>query len=434
MALRQTITIATLLLLLTASIVPVVFVKGDDPLQGAWVDTIDGVLVMHLQGTPYNMGYQHGMLLGEKARQNLRAILAFSQKYGYTQEKLLATWTAAKPYVPAEYIEEMQGLADATNTTLDQVGIAHIVPSFLHCSSFAAWGNATSDGRLIYARSFDFPLYIQDPTSKTLLQDNAVLIIREPSDGYASVDPSLAGMVGSDGGFNERGVAIDVLSCWSNDERHAGTPMMFRQRMILDHAANLTEALAILDANRTEGWNCIAADTTQGIAVEQTANHSYYGAWDDPIEATTPFWQIPSIVRRTNIFIDPQTAATQRDLYNPRVLPILSFLLGKSKLGWNIVPAYLPWRHYLVLSHSLENTRGNLTLNTSMTLLRHVYDGTADPLFHLFVRLHLYCTLHQWVACPQTGEMLIAFATGKHNAFTQPVHAFTLQELRDHQP
>ncbi len=436
MRLHQTIMIVSIILLLSMPVVPTLAVEHGGLLQGAWVDTIDGVLVLHLEGTPYAMGYQHGTLLGERARQDLRAIVAFAEHYGYSSQDLLNAWSAAQPYIPSEYIEEMQGIADATNVSLDQVAMAHMVPSFLHCSSFAAWGNATVDGQLYYARSFDFPLYIRDPVSGALVQDNVVLIVREPTGGYASVDPSFAGMVGSDGGFNEHGIATDVLSCWSNDERHAGTPLMFRQREILDHAASLSEALAILDGNRTEGWNCILADGTTrcGYAIEQTANVSYAGTWDDPVEATPPFWQIPQVVRRTNLFIDPATAETQRDIYNPRLLPILSYLTGKSKLGWNIVPAYLPWRHYRALSQCLDDQWGRLDLNTSMAILRSVYNGTADPLFYQFVRLRLYCTIHQWVACPQTGEMLIDWAQGKHNAWGEPVHHFTLQDLMNHTP
>jgi hypothetical protein len=421
--------------MISATITPAFLVTGraqNEP----WLDEIDGITVLHLVGTPYEMGYQQGSLLKEQALQDSRAILASAEHYGYTRQQLLDGWTQALPYIPASIIQEMQGLADAANITLEDVAIAQIVPSFVHCSVFAAWGSATPDGKLYYARSFDFPLSIKDPLTQTLIQDNTILVIREPTDGYTSLYPSFAGMVGSVGGINDQGIATAVLSCWSNDETRNGTPMTFRQQEVLDHAATLTEAAAILNANRTEGWNFILADGTTpiGYAVEQTATALYQGIWDDPVETTRPFTKIPEVVRRTNIFIDPDTAATQRERYDPRILPILSYLTGKSKLGYFIVPGYLPWRHYQALTSELQNQWGALNASTSMNVLRSVYNGTTDPVFHLFVALRLYCTPNQWVACPQTGDFLFACASGRSDAWRQPIHHFTLQELKDHSP
>lgn len=422
------------LVVISTSMIPLVSAAGSGHSSGPWLDEIDGVQVLHLIGTPYEMGFQHGSLLREEILQDQRAILATAEKLGHTQSQLLEAWDTARPFVPSALIEEMQGLADAVNVSLDQVAMVQMIPSFVHCSVFAAWDNATVDGRLYYARSFDFPLTIQDPESGVFVQDNAVLIVREPQDGHASLSLSIAGLIGSTGGFNDQGITTAVLSCWSNDETKAGTPMTFRQQTMLDEATSFSDALAILNTNRTEGWNFIVANTTRGVAVEQTANLSYQGSWDDPVEATRPFWPIPNVVRRTNLFISPQTAATQRERYNPRLLPILSYLTGKSKLGWFIVPAYLPWRHYQALSKSLESAWGSIDQNRSMQILRGVYNGSVDPVFHLFVALHLYCTIHQWVVCPATGEILISFAHGSANAWSQPIHRFTLDELRSHIP
>ena len=40
-----------------------------------WLERIDGYLVLHLKGTPYEMGYQHGTLLKDHARANLQYLL-----------------------------------------------------------------------------------------------------------------------------------------------------------------------------------------------------------------------------------------------------------------------------------------------------------------------------------------------------------------------
>jgi hypothetical protein len=68
-----------------------------------------------------------------------------------------------------------------------------------------------------------------------------------------------------------------------------------------------------------------------------------------------------------------------------------------------------------------------------MTVIRETYNGSADPVFALAVRLHLYTALHQWAACPQTGEFLLCQASGTTNAWMEPVHAFSLPDLLRHQ-
>lgn len=431
---RPQLIIACLFILICTTLTPTFATPSTSTRQGPWLHTIDGLQVMHLVGTPYEMGYQHGTFLKTQALQDQRAILREARLFGYTEDDLLTVWHHAQPYIPTDTLQELQGLADAANLSLDTVAIAQMVPSLVHCSVFAAWNNATTDGRLYYARSFDFPLTIHDPDTNTYIQDNFVLIIREPTNGYASLTPAYAGLIGTVGGLNTQGITTAVLSCWSNDETRNGTPMTFRQQQVLDHAATLTQASAILNTNRTEGWNFILANTTTGYAVEQTATTLYQGTWNNPTEDTTPFYHLPNIVRRTNIFINTTTAATQRDRYNPRILPLLSYLTGKSKLGYFIVPAYLPWRHYQALSTELQNTYGNLNLTSSMNVLRRIYNGTTDPVFHLFVILGFYATLNQWTACPQTGDFDIACAHGTQNAFTQPIHHYNIHDLLNYTP
>ena len=86
--------------------------------QGAgWLESVDGYLVLHLKGTPYEMGLQHGKLLGDHVRENLRFIL---QEQGdktlvaggplrVTAKSLLpGIVEVQRPYVAAKYWDEMR--------------------------------------------------------------------------------------------------------------------------------------------------------------------------------------------------------------------------------------------------------------------------------------------------------------------------------------
>ena len=41
-----------------------------------WLEEVGGYPVLHLKGTPYEIGYQHGALLKDRVHSNLRGILS----------------------------------------------------------------------------------------------------------------------------------------------------------------------------------------------------------------------------------------------------------------------------------------------------------------------------------------------------------------------
>lgn len=402
----------------------------------AWLRKINGVRVLHVTGSSYDMGYQHGSLLEDECLENLRAYQRLAEQVGFTYDDFLVLWSEMEEYIPLRYHEEMQGMADALDLPFETIAIGNIMTVWVHCSGFAAWGPATIHGELIHGASLDYPLRIRDPVSEKTVQDNFVVIFREPTGGYASLDPSYAGLTGSAGGFNEQGVAVNVHTCWSHDETVRGTPMVFRLRMILDNASDVNHGLTILENETTRGWNFIISGGQEytGFAVEQTGNISYSGTWNHPTESTAPFWSIDSVVRRTNIYINQTTAATQRTIYDPRIFPILGYLFGVNSLGWSRTAPFSPWLHYKELSEELVQNWGNLNLEMGMEVFRRVYNGNTSVLFSLFQLLRFYTTLHQWVATPSTGDMLLSVARNNRSAYTQPIHHLNLFELLESMP
>jgi len=93
--------------------------KIDTVLKGGWLKEINGIKVLYISGTHYEMGYQHGYLLRNETRENLRAFLNNTH---YSYEKLLEIWNITKNFIPKEYIEELRGLADGAGIKFEDVG------------------------------------------------------------------------------------------------------------------------------------------------------------------------------------------------------------------------------------------------------------------------------------------------------------------------
>lgn len=397
-------------------------------LDGGKITTKNNITILFLNGSYYQMGYQQGYLLGEQIKQNIRAFINYSK---IPMNILIETWDIMKDYVPDEYIQEIQGIADGSGLGFEEViaGYMVIVRETMACFGFSAWSNATKDGNLIHVRSFDQPLEIIDPVSGKNAYENSIIVVRKPENGFASISPTIAGTPHSGGGINSMGIALGQQVCWSKDQTLEGTPALFKTLMVLDHAENIDDAVKILTTNNTLGWNYIVSDAKIpiGYAVEITANNTYIGTWNNSVESNHPFWEIKDVVRRTNFFLEPNIASTQRDNFNPSGIISFLKLLKRTDIFFAV------WRSYRAISKDLDNNWGTLNLDSTMNLIRSGYSGKTDPLLRLIVFLAEGTSFNRawniWVADPITGDILVCFAEDDKIAFESPIHHFNMFEL-----
>ena len=397
-------------------------------LRGGRLEFCDEVKILFINGTYYEMGYQHGYLLKNEIHENIRAFIQRVEKES-SYNTLLNIWNTTKLFVPSCYIDEMQGITDGADISFEELAVSYmyVVEKDLNCFTYAAWSDATKDGKLYHIRSLDFPLNIKDSNTSKYIQENSILIVHEPSGGLKSLIPSIAGWINFYQGINEKQVSIGVQVCWSSDQTLKGIPAMFKVQKILDSAEDFNDAVEILTSNKTLGWNYIISDAKNhiGYAVETSANHTYVGTWNNSVEEKYPFWDIKCVVRRTNFFIEPTLAATQRTRYNPGgLIGFFKIFSGES--------FFLLWRKYKSMSEEIDKNWGKIDLNSSISLLRKVYTGKTD--FFMFISVNFLKTgilsdFHQWSACPETGEFVISFADAKNNSHETQLHYFNLNEL-----
>ena len=357
-------------------------ISKDNPLDGGWLEEQNGIKIIHLSGSNYDMGYQHGYLLSDEIGISMRAQLAAFEKIGYSYERLVEIWNIMDDYLPNEYKEEMQGMADGSGMTFEEISVMCMLPAMFNhiiedaCTEISLWGDATLDGKLYHVRSFDWSLSLSDPETGTPLYNTTILIVRDPDVGYRSLIPEFPGAVGSWHGINEKGIAIGENSCMTYDSTYHGICPWFRMRMVLDYASNSEDAIDILTSNRTCGTNFVLSDANVpiGYALDQTASISYVGTWNDPVEGTRPFWQIKDVVRRVPQYVHPECAEVEinRFRYNPGGL--FGLLLSISRKSF----MFVGWTHYKALSNEIEKRYGTLDLDGLMVMLRDEYVGDTD--------------------------------------------------------
>jgi len=431
-------TSVTLCILLSCFLLPLAqSILGEtttyNPLEGGWVEECDGVTIVHVSGSYYEMGYQYGYLLKEKIQQNYRAVSSMSLKEIYRE------WDDFENYIPQEYKEELQGIADGAELPLEKVIDLNFAGPFeedVACCGMVAYGPSTKDNKLYHLRSFDMPTHYKDPLTGIYAHENIVLVIRQPSKGYASITPSIAGDICHTAGFNEKGICIGWTTGFSGDEVSHGLPRWFKVKMVLDSSSTLNNALDIIKTSPRISWTCLVSDwkIPEARVIEQTANFSYIGSWKNETESLYPFWQIPYVIRRTNLFIDPALATLQRRHYNPSMFPFLSAVLRTNILKGTMLPGSIPWLHYQALSRGIEKYWGRLDVNSTMKMLRDVYRGKTDGRFFAVQLLRGYTSWYQWVVCPETGDLAIAFASRHKLSYRNPVHHFNFFDLLQEEP
>lgn len=213
----------------------------------------DAMHLVTLWGTPYEMGYAHGKLGGDRIKAFYqRMILAMAIGMKVKVEALDEAWAQMEPFVAEHHKEEMRGLADGAGVPLQMVQRAHAIPdlSEFNCTFFAAWGDATPDGRLHQIRALDY-------ATQAGIQDEPALIVCKPEGRNAFVNIAWLGFIGCVSGMNEKHIALSEIGEHFGDEVEtlAGEPMPFLMRRVLEEANSLDEAIAIFkQANRTSSF------------------------------------------------------------------------------------------------------------------------------------------------------------------------------------
>lgn len=169
--------------------------------------------------------------------------------------KFLA-WFNRKMYLNIEerYRAEIYGMSKFASPDYDYIAEAYPRVMYFHgahdighalqdlalvgCSSFAAWGDQTEDGKLIIGRNFDF--YAGDEFSK-----NKIIAFVDPDEGHKFMSVTWGGFIGVLSGMNDQGLTVTINAGKSDFPLLAKTPISLVTREILQYASSIEEAIAI---------------------------------------------------------------------------------------------------------------------------------------------------------------------------------------------
>jgi len=238
-----------------------------------------GWIYVHLEGSPSNIGYQHGYLLASEIDDALQAVRLTDTRntkrdwefFRKTAREIL--W----PHVEAEYRQELQGIADglkAKGSKLDLWDVVALnafeeVPDYYvpwldkkqaalnpprllppgNCSAFVATGSYTKDGKIVIAHN-NWTSYLHG-------ERWVVMFDIVPQRGNSILMDGFPGVITSDDDFgvNSSGMMITETTI---TQFHGfdpnGIPEFVRSRKALQYANSIDDYVRIMKEGNNGGY------------------------------------------------------------------------------------------------------------------------------------------------------------------------------------
>jgi len=246
---------------------------------------IGGWIYVHIEGKPYERGYQHGRLMAKEIPQYMQRCAAELDPKNKNKSWDLARTTASALFLRGfdqEILEEMKGIADGAsdagarwegraidltdivvvNTTVELGELREALPvtpngleglrlsapdyghrkreALDHCSSFAATGSATRDGRMVIGHTTWWPL--------TLAEQTNVMLDIQPATGHRLLMQSYPGGIesGTDWYQNDAGIVLTETTIDQSPFNINGTPIAYRARKAIQYGGDIDQVVQYL--------------------------------------------------------------------------------------------------------------------------------------------------------------------------------------------
>jgi len=264
--------------------------QPDPCLKKALREEKDGWIFIHLEGSPREIGYQHGFLLAEEIAEALRMFAHFLD--GSSGKEWMSYRNAAGrmfwPKIEPEYREEIEGMVEGLAARSKKVDAIDIVavngwmelawyylpyladkakPGSLDnkapgkCSAFIATGSHTEDGQIVVGHNSWFDYIVGE-------RWNVVMDVK-PARGHRFIMDTFPGFIHSGSDFVINGAGLIYTETTIGQFKgfdETGVPEFVRARQAAQYAGSIDDFVAILSARNNGAYanTWLVGDTKTG--------------------------------------------------------------------------------------------------------------------------------------------------------------------------
>ena len=256
------------------------FAQSDNPrLAKAYRFERGGWVYVHLEGSPADIGYQHGYLLAKEIEDAVK-VVKLHDTHTTKRDWEFFRKTAREvlwPHIEDEYRQELQGIADGLKAQGSQLDLYDIValnafeevPDYYvpwlnkkeavinppklvapgNCSAFVATGSYTKDGKIVIAHN-NWTSYM-DGERWVIMFDIA------PEHGNRMIMDGFPGVITSDDDFgvNSSGIMVTETTITQfKGFNPNGIPEFVRSRKALQYANSIDDYVRIIKQDNNGGY------------------------------------------------------------------------------------------------------------------------------------------------------------------------------------
>jgi len=253
--------------------------RPDSRLEKAYRFQQGGWTYVHLEGSPSEIGYQHGYLLAPEIQDAFEAIRLFDTHQSQRDWEFFRTTAREKlwPHIDAEYQQELEGIArgvQAKGVKLDVWDIVALnagieLPQYyvpwlnkreramnapqIHptgrCSAFIATGSYTKGGKIVIAHN-NWTSYAEGERWTIIFDIVPARGHRMLMDGEPGVITSQDDFGVTDAGLLISETTITQFAGWNPE----GKPEFVRSRKAMQYAGSIDEYVAIIKDGNNGGY------------------------------------------------------------------------------------------------------------------------------------------------------------------------------------
>jgi hypothetical protein len=239
-------------------------------IQGKWIDQKEGWKILHVYGSPYDLGYAHGYLLFEELKTVLKKFpfivrkelnvdfdTYFNRSVQLTKPVIMNDYT--------EYYEELRGISEGclskgVNISVDYLiawnALLSMYDIFNHkeaykCSAFIATGSATEKGHIVMAHNTHADFITG--------QIQNIILYVTPEKGHSFVMQTSPGYIasGTDWFLCRSGIiGCETTISKSNYTPEFGSPYFCRIRQAMQYADTLDQYVEMMRKNNAGDYAC----------------------------------------------------------------------------------------------------------------------------------------------------------------------------------
>jgi hypothetical protein len=308
-------------------------------LKGAYSFKQGGWTYVHLEGSPHELGFQHGYLLKDEIEDNIHVYRVEAEHDDHREWSFFrdAAKSVLWPQIEPEYREELAGIADGLNAKGSALDVWDIVAlnGYLElsdyylpmvnerekranpakaqapgkCSAFIATGGATKDGRIVIAHS-NWSSYAEG-------ERWVMAFDIQPERGQRMLMDGTPGVITSqdDFGINASGLMITETTLpMAKGFDVKGIPEFVRSRKAMQYATSIAEYAAIMRKGNNGGyansWMIGDRKTGEIAYLELGLHHTPLTVKKDGYFVSSNFTADPLVLRDDTPGFDPKNMSS----------------------------------------------------------------------------------------------------------------------------